>query len=124
MKTVYPKVKGMSPLFVVDNLERSLNFYTQELGFEIDFRYEDFYAGIIRDIYTVHLKCGSRDNDERINKLENEHLDLCFSVENIDSLFESMKSRPVTIIQSLRQMPYGREFYIIEPDRYILGFLE
>jgi len=114
----------MSPLFVVDDLERSLHFYTRELGFEIDFRYEDFYAGIIRDIYTVHLKCGDQHDNKRINKSENEHLDLYFSVEDIHSLFESMKNRPVNIVQHLREMPYGREFYIADPDGYILGFLE
>lgn len=109
---------------MVDDLERSLDFYSQELGFEIDFRYEDFYAGIIRDNYTVHLKCGSRDSEKRINKPENEHLDLYFSVEDIHSLFESMKNRKVNIVQHLREMPYGREFYIADPDGYILGFLE
>lgn len=109
---------------MVTNLELSLDFYTQELGFKIDFRYEDFYAGIIRDIYTVHLKCGSYDNDERINKSKNEHLDLCFAVEDIYGLFESMKSRQVNIVQPLREMPYGREFYIADPDGHILGFLE
>jgi catechol 2,3-dioxygenase-like lactoylglutathione lyase family enzyme len=124
MKTVYPKIKSMSPLFVVADLEQSLDFYTQKLGFEIDFRYEDFYVGIVRDGYTLHLKSGSPPSEERANKRKNEHLDLYFSVEEIHNLFESMKSRPITIIQSLRQMPYGREFYIADPDGYILGFLE
>jgi predicted enzyme related to lactoylglutathione lyase len=124
MNITYPKIKTMSPLFVVNDLERSLDFYTLELGFEIDFRYEDFYAGIIRNDHTLHLKCGSPVSDERLNKRENEHLDLYFSVEDIDSLFESMKSRPVNIVQPLREMPYGREFYITDPDGYILGFLE
>ncbi len=114
----------MSPLFVVVDLERSIKFYIQELGFEIDFRYEDFYAGIVRNIYSVHLKSGDPDGNERVRNAENEHLDLYFSVEGIDTLFESMKNRPITITQSLRQMPYGREFYIADPDGYILGFLE
>jgi predicted enzyme related to lactoylglutathione lyase len=124
MITIYPNIKSMSPLFVVADLERSLDFYIRELGFEIDFRYEDFYAGIIRDIYTVHLKCGDPDGNEQVSNAENEHLDLYFSVEDIDTLFESMKNRPVNIVQPLREMPYGREFYITDPDGYILGFLE
>jgi len=28
---------------------------------------------------------------------------------------------PVNIIEPLREMPYGREFYITDPDGYILG---
>ena len=39
------KIKQMSPQLLVTDLERSLEFYRTELGFEIDFLYEDFYAG-------------------------------------------------------------------------------
>jgi catechol 2,3-dioxygenase-like lactoylglutathione lyase family enzyme len=49
----------MSQQFVVADLERSLNFYTQALGFTIDFRNEDFYAAVIRDRYSIHLKSGN-----------------------------------------------------------------
>ncbi len=114
----------MSPQFVVADLERSLDFYIRELGFDIDFRYEDFYAGISRDGYTLHLKSGSPAIEERANRRDNEHLDLVFSVDDIDGLFEAMKSRSPIIIRPLREMPYGREFYITDPDGYILGFME
>jgi uncharacterized glyoxalase superfamily protein PhnB len=124
MNTTYPKIKNMSPLFVVADLEQSLDFYTQKLGFEIDFRYEDFYAGITRNGYTIHLKSGNPAVEERANKLKNEDLDLVFSVEGIDGLFETIKSLSVIIVQPLRQMPYGREFYISDRDGYILAFLE
>jgi catechol 2,3-dioxygenase-like lactoylglutathione lyase family enzyme len=124
MNITYPKIKKMSPQFVVADLERSLNFYTRELGFEIDFLYEDFYAGIIRDGYTVHLKSGEPGIEERANKQKNEDLDLVFSVKDIHNLFEAIKSRSVIIVQSLREMPYGHEFYIADPDGYILGFME
>jgi hypothetical protein len=30
----------------------------------------------------------------------------------------------VIIVQPLRAMPYGKEFYIADPDGYILSFLE
>lgn len=124
MNKTYPKIKKMSPLFLVADLGCSLDFYTRELGFEIDFLYEDFYAGIIREGFTVHLKSGSPAIGERANRLENEHLDLFFSVPDIHGLFEAVKTRPVKIVQPLREMPYGREFYIADPDGYILGFLE
>jgi catechol 2,3-dioxygenase-like lactoylglutathione lyase family enzyme len=110
MNTIYPKIKSMSPQFVVADLETSIDFYIQKLGFEIDFRYEDFYAAIIRDAYSIHLKSGSPTIEERTAKLDNEHLDLLFSVQDIDTFFAAIKSQPVNIIQPLREMPYGREF--------------
>ena len=43
------KIKQMSPLFLVADINLSIKFYTNELNFDVDFRYEDFYAGIIKD---------------------------------------------------------------------------
>jgi catechol 2,3-dioxygenase-like lactoylglutathione lyase family enzyme len=112
------KIKKMSPQLLVADLERSLDFYTTHLGFEIDFRYEDFYAGISNKGHSIHFKLG-----KPVQSDEAEHLDLYFSVEAIEKLFEDFKSGPVTIVQTLREMPYGREFYITDPDGYILGFI-
>src|ERR1700753_1065732 len=123
MNTTYPKIKSMSPLFVVADLEASVGFYISELGFKIDFVYEDFYAAIIRDGFTLHLKSGTPNIEERLNRRKNEDLDLVFTVENIEELFEAVKSRSAIIVQPLREMPYGREFYIADPDGYILGFV-
>ncbi|GAA3978024.1 VOC family protein [Mucilaginibacter dorajii] len=78
MQTAYPKIKNMSPLFVVADLEQSIDFYTQKLGFEIDFRYEDFYAGITRDGFSIHLKSGYPANEERTSRHDNEHVNITF----------------------------------------------
>lgn len=42
----YSKIKKMSPQFLVADIEHSIEFYTEKLGFDVDFRYEDFYAGL------------------------------------------------------------------------------
>ena len=57
MATVtYSKIKKMSPQLLVADIDHSIEFYTKKLGFNVDFRYEDFYAGIIKDGYSIHLK--------------------------------------------------------------------
>ena len=114
----------MSPQFLVANLRQSLTFYTEMLGFGISFFYEDFYCGIIKDGFSIHLKSGKPAIKERENRRDNEHVDITFSVEGINDLYDDLKSKPVSIIQSLRDMPYGREFYIADPDSYIIAFLE
>lgn len=114
----------MSPQFLVSDLGRSLEFYTKELGFEIDFLYEDFYAGIAKNGHSIHLKLGEADAGESLDKRKNEHLDIMFSVDDIQVLFDAIKNRPVVITQPLREMPYGFEFYITDPDGYILSFIE
>ncbi len=114
----------MSPQLLVADIDHSIEFYTKKLGFEIDFRYEDFYVGIIKDGFSIHLKTGKLPSDERQNKRGNEHLDIIFSVEDIQYLYEELSSKSVEIVQPLRDMPYGKEFYVADPDRYIIAFLE
>lgn len=118
------KLKSMSPQFLVTNIEHSIEFYTKKLGFDLEFRYEDFYAGIIRDGQTIHLKSGKPSIEERQSKKENDDIDIVFSVEAVDDLHEEFVNKSVEIIQPLCDRPYGREFYIADPDGYILAFLE
>jgi uncharacterized glyoxalase superfamily protein PhnB len=118
------KIKKMSPQFLVADIEHSIEFYTKKLDFEVDFRYEDFYAGIIKDNYSIHLKSGKPSIEERKSKRENIHLDIVFSVEGVEDLYEELMNKSVEIVQPLCDRPYGKEFYIADPDGYILAFLE
>jgi len=114
----------MSPLLLVADLNHSLEFYTQKLGFKIDFRYEEFYAGISKDGYTIHLKGGESTAEERESRRKIEDPDIIFSIEEIEEQYGNIKKQSITIIQALREMPYGKEFYIADADDHILGFIE
>ena len=118
------RIKKMSPQFLVTDLDRSIEFYTKKLGFDIDFRYEDFYSGVVKDGCSIHLKLGEPSIDERQNRRDNEDLDIVFSVQGIEELYEDYSQRSIEFVQPLRDMAYGKEFYIEDPDGYILGFLE
>ena len=114
----------MSPQFVVSDLERSIEFYTKKLGFDLDFRYEDFYSGVMKDGHSIHLKLGAPSIEERQSGRDNEDLDVVFSVKGIEELYEEYSLKSIEFIQPLRDMAYGKEFYVTDPDGYILGFLE
>ena len=118
------KIKKMSPQFLVTDIDRSIEFYVKKLGFDIEFSYEGFYAGIIKDGYSIHLKTGNSSIEERKNKRKNQDLDLIFSVDGIEDLYKELSNKFVEFTQPLRNMPYGKEFYIADPDGYIISFLE
>ncbi len=118
------KLTGMSPQFLVADLDRSIGFYTGQLGFDLDFRYEHFYAGIVRDGHSIHLKLSDAPRGERDFRRENEHLDVTFTVDDIRTAYRDAQSKSVPVIQPLRKMPYGHEFYVSDPDGYILAFVE
>ena len=118
------KIKRMSPQFLVTDLDRAITFYTKKLGFELDFRYENFYAGILRDGCSIHLKTGRPSIEALKSKRENNDLDIIFSVDNVEELYELFLKEAIDIVQPLCDRPYGREFYITDPDGYIFAFLE
>ncbi len=89
----YYKIKKMSPLFLVADINLSIKFYTNELNFDVDFRYEDFYAGIIKDSYSIHLKVSDYSIEKRKDKKNNEDINITFSVNNIEDLYEELKSK-------------------------------
>ena len=121
MPSTIPVLKKMSPQLLVAHIEHSIEFYTKELGFSLEFRYEDFYAGIVRDGHSIHLKCGIPRGNDGKNK---EDLEITFSVDGSERLYEEVLSKSIKIVQPLRDMPYGREFYIADPDGNHISFLE
>jgi catechol 2,3-dioxygenase-like lactoylglutathione lyase family enzyme len=122
--TTYSKIKKMSPQLLVADIDRSIQFYTKTLGFEIDFLYDDFYSGVSKDGFPIHLKTGKPSVEERQNRRNNEDLDILFSVDGIEILYEEISGKTVDFIQPLRKMDYGKEFYVADPDGYIIAFLE
>jgi predicted enzyme related to lactoylglutathione lyase len=111
------RIKQLSPQLMVTDLGPSIEFFTRMLGFAVEFLYEDFYAGIVKNGFSIHLKVGQVSN-----KID-EQLDITFAVEDIDQLYKALSDQGITIVQSLRDMPYGKEFYISDPDGNILAFL-
>ena len=58
-------IRTAAPQFLIDELKRALAFYEQSLGFDVDFVYDDFYAGVSRDGALIHLKCAPKLDAER-----------------------------------------------------------
>lgn len=129
MSTAAPQpaahVLGIAPQFLVNDLERAIAYYRDKLGFELDFRYESFYASVMRDGFAIHLKCAPRADGEREHRKENEHLDAYIAVSAIHSLFDDLQTRGAHVLAPVEQRPWGCvDFYVEDPDGYILCFSE
>ena len=114
----------IAPVFRVADLDRSLAFYCEQLGFELEFNFEDLYASVVRDDCHIHLKAEQplpRDEEALANE---EHLDACLIVADAAALAAAFAAAGVTFAIAPRTMLYGREFYIRDPDGYVLGFVQ
>jgi uncharacterized glyoxalase superfamily protein PhnB len=118
-------ISAAAPQFLVDRLDEALAFYEQRLGFERDFVYEDFYASVSRDGAVIHLKCAPKLQAERARRRSEEHLDAYLAVSGVRELHDEFVRRGAPIVKPLEQRPWGqRDFYVEDPDGYILCFSE
>ena len=118
-------ISAAAPQFLVERLDEALAFYEQRLGFERDFVYEGFYAGVSRDGAVIHLKCAPKLQAERAHRRSEEHLDAYLAVSGVRELYDEFVRRGAPIAKPLEQRPWGqRDFYVEDPDGYILCFSE
>ncbi len=118
-------LNGIAPQFLVDDLDRAIAYYRDKLGFELDFRYQSFYAAVKRDGFAIHLKCAPKLTAAREHRKQNEHLDAFISVSGIRGLFSELGMRGAQVIKPLEERPWSCvDFYVEDVDGYILCFSE
>ena len=123
--TALPRLNRIAPQFLVDDLGAATAYYQQRLGFDLDFCYESFYASVSRDGCAIHLKCAPKVIADRAYRKQQEHLDAHIDVVDAATLHDEMRSRGALIIKPLEQRPWScRDFYVEDPDGYILCFSE
>jgi len=118
-------ITAAAPQFLVQNLNEALRYYEQRLGFTCDFVYQDFYASVSRDRAVIHLKCAPKLEAERAHRKTAEHLDAHLAVSGVTELHDELVGRGARVTKPLERRPWGTvDFYVEDPDGYILCFAE
>jgi uncharacterized glyoxalase superfamily protein PhnB len=119
------KLTGIAPQFLVEDLHTAIAYYCERLGFDLDFCYESFYASVSRDGFAIHLKCAPKTIADRAHRKQHEHLDVYIGVIGVTSLHDQLRSRGAMITKPLGERPWScKDFYVEDPDGYILCFSE
>ncbi len=100
-------ITGIAPQFLVDDLDRAIAYYRDRLGFELDFKYQSFYAGVRRNGFAIHLKHAPKLAADRAHRKQNEHLDAYISVSGIRDLFSELQRRGAEVIKPLEERPWA-----------------
>ena len=117
-----PRITSFAPQFLVDDLERSIEYY-KKLGFTFGEPWDGFYAIGYVDGLELHLKEAAKSQDERRHRRDNEHLDAAAGVDGIEAFFEQCVANGATILQPLQDTAWGtKDFYVEDPDGYIISF--
>ncbi len=123
--TTSPRIRSFAPQLLVDDLDRAVTFYRDMLGFAFGPPWGGFYAIGERDGFAVHLKCAPKTIEDRANRMRHQHLDVYADVIGVAALYEACKARGATIRKPLARTDWGTDdFYIEDPDGYIIAFGE
>ena len=118
-----PRLTSLAPQFLVEDLDRSIAYYRDTLGFHFGEPWGGFYAIGLREGLELHLKESPKDLGERDRRRENEHLDAAAGVDGIEMFYEQCVAKGAKIIRPLASTDWGtKDFYIEDPDGHIISF--
>ena len=111
--------KQTHPIIGTRDIQRAIEFYTRQLGFDLAFRDSvdsPNYVGFRRDAVELHMQFQYEHEMSTIR--------LRLMVEDADALFDEYRQRGVECSASgIRDTPWGtREFALYDPDRNALTF--
>jgi catechol 2,3-dioxygenase-like lactoylglutathione lyase family enzyme len=125
MDATQARLKSFAPQLLVDDLDRAIAFYRDVLGFTFGPAWRGFYAIGERDGFAIHLKCAPKTLQDRAHRRQHEHLDVYASVTNVRALHDACQAKGAAIIKPFAPTAWGtRDFYVSDPDGYILAFGE
>jgi catechol 2,3-dioxygenase-like lactoylglutathione lyase family enzyme len=122
-----PTTQGISPFFIVSNVEQTITFYRDKLGFETRFQQPDrdpFFAILGRDGAQLFVK-----SDEDVAPLPNPRRhpfmrwDAYVYAPDPDALAAEFAANGAAFSEPLKDTHEGlRGFEISDPDGYVLFF--
>jgi catechol 2,3-dioxygenase-like lactoylglutathione lyase family enzyme len=110
-------ISSVTPQLLTLDLESSIRFYTDKLGFTVDFRYEDFYAGIRSGAYAIHLKESDCPDPSVASVREAGHFHLYLGTEDVDALAEHLRAKGVVLIREPADTPWNTRELVVEDDQ-------
>jgi catechol 2,3-dioxygenase-like lactoylglutathione lyase family enzyme len=116
-------VTGVIPQLRTTSLEESIEFYVSKLGFALEFRYSDFYAGIKVGTQFLHLKLVDSTDPSIAFVSEEGHLHLYFPTDAVDAEARRLRRNGVVLREDVADTPWGtREFSVLDNQGHVLYF--
>ena len=116
-------VSGVIPQIRTTNLGESIDFYVSKLGFELEFTYRDFYAGIRVSDQSFHVKLVDHEDPSIPFVADHGHLHLYFTTDDVDGEAQRLRRNGVLLREDVANTPWGtREFSVLDNQGHVLCF--
>jgi len=123
--TTRPLLLGAEPQLFVSDIDASIAFYHDKLGFTVTFSYgaPAFYAQVVRDAARLNLRCVAAPVVDPRARDQDDLLAASITVEDAKPLFLELQATGVAFHQMLRTEPWGaRTFIVRDPDGNLILF--
>ena len=121
---------AINPFFIVENLQASIAYYIERMGFQLDFQGptdDPYYCRVSRDGIGIMLKAVLPDVLPRPNRTRHEwaRWDAFIHTLDPDTLFNEFKPRGVSFVKELSFIDHGLwGFEVTDADGYVLAFAQ
>ena len=116
------RLRGATPSFTVSDVEKSLAWYRDVLGFAVSERWESGgkLAGVEIVAGTVTFMLGQDDWKKGRDRVKGEGFRIyCNTVQDVDALAKRIKAHGGTLAQEPADQPWGwRDFSVVDPDGF------
>jgi uncharacterized glyoxalase superfamily protein PhnB len=114
-------LKSAGPSFTVDNVEKSLAWYRDVLGFTVGQRWEEKGAllGVELNAGNVTFMISQDDWSKGKHRIKGGGFRIyCETDQDVDRIAEGIKSRGGTLLQEPTDAEWGRNFAVQDPDGF------
>jgi catechol 2,3-dioxygenase-like lactoylglutathione lyase family enzyme len=111
------RITGITPQLRTTDLEASIRFYVDKLGFTLAFRWEDFYAGLCAGDAELHLKRVDAPDPSIAHVAEGDHVHLYIHVDDIDACDDALRARGVPVLQGPVDRPWNTREIVLRDDQ-------
>lgn len=128
MTAPVPNLRSINPFFIVDDLQASVGYYRDRLGFGLDYQGPDgdpFYGRVSRDGVGIMLKAIAPEVRPCPNQTRHPwaRWDAFLYTDDPDSLFTELVQRGAIVVTPLSLIDDGLwGFEVADHDGYVLAF--
>ena len=105
------------PQLRTTSLAESIHFYTARLGGSLEFRHEDFYAGVRLGGQVIHLKLVDEPDPSIAFVRDGEHFDLYLETDDIEAAATAVQRNGVRLTRDVCDTAWGTREFVIEDDQ-------
>lgn len=99
------------------DLAASIRFYTTQLGFTLEFQYEDFYAGVRAGRHVIHLKLVDDADPSIAFVARDEHFHLYLETDDVVAAADRLRCTGVRFEREVHETPWGTREFVIRDDQ-------